>query len=324
MAIGIDVGTMNILAAREKEGKVEITMERDAFFDIELADFVENLLTKSGVNYVKDGNKLYVIGDKGMKFSNIFHRECRRPMKHGMLSPQEKKAFPIIKLIISAVVGEPREENEKAIVSVPANPLDRDADVGYHQNVLIEILKSLGYNPSTIVEGLAIIYSELADTGFSGIGMSFGGGMVNVCLGYLSVPIFSFSFARSGDWIDHQVAQAVGETDSRVCAIKEKELDLTKEQSGDILKGLHVYYETLVKYTVENLKNELSKVERLPQFDDPLPVVVSGGTSLPQGFTGLVAKELEDFPIPLGEIKRASEPLYAVAKGALVACKATQ
>ena len=36
------------------------------------------------------------------------------------------------------------------------------------------------------------------------------GGLCNVCLAYLSVPVFSFSIPKGGDFIDSSVAEVRG------------------------------------------------------------------------------------------------------------------
>ena len=60
--------------------------------------------------------------------------------------------------------------------------------------------------PTPIVEGLAVVFGELADSNFSGIGISCGSGLCNVCLAVLSVPVISFSVPKAGDFIDSQAA----------------------------------------------------------------------------------------------------------------------
>ena len=66
----------------------------------------------------------------------------------------------------------------------------------------------LGYDARSISEGLAVVYGEMESSNYTGIGISCGGGLCNVCLAYLSVPVFSFSIPKGGDFIDSAVARA--------------------------------------------------------------------------------------------------------------------
>ena len=113
-----------------------------------------------------------------------------------------------IRHIIQALASTSRTDKEKLCYSVPAPPLGATEMPSYHQAALRQILTDLGYDPEPVDEGLAIIYSELEGSNFTGIGISCGGGMCNVCLSYLSVPIFSYSTGKAGDYVDEQAARA--------------------------------------------------------------------------------------------------------------------
>jgi hypothetical protein len=59
----------------------------------------------------------------------------------------------------------------------------------------------------------------------------------------------------------------------------------------------------------------------MPKVGRPLPLVLSGGTALPQGFRDRFEKVLResDFQLQVSEVRMASDPLHTTAKGALVA-----
>jgi actin-like ATPase involved in cell morphogenesis len=257
----------------------------------------------------------------------MFNKETRRPLSRGVISPTEKEALPMVELLIKSVIGEPTYKDEIVYFSVPGEPLDADFNILYHIKMVEGFLKTLGYTPKPINEGHAIILSELAEEDFTGMGISFGGGMVNVCLSFMSVPIFKFSVAKSGDWIDQQVAMAVDETASRVSAIKESSLDLSKEGGlSKIESALSIYYNHLIEYVIENIKQEFTKARRLPRITKPVSIILSGGTSLPNGFSRRVKQILDrlKLPIPVGSVRMADQPLRSVAKGALVAASADE
>ncbi|MCG2686308.1 hypothetical protein L6258_03000 [Candidatus Parcubacteria bacterium] len=324
---GLDVGTSFIHSAEKKGEDVTFKTQRDAFFDLENNDFTKKMLEKSKINFVKKGEGLYVLGDEAVGFANIFNREVRRPLAKGVISPQEREALPVVELLIKSVLGEPKEKGEILYYSVPSRPLDADFLVVYHQKVLERYLRSLGFAPKAIEEGLAVILSELPEEKFTGIGVSFGGGMTNICLAYFASPVVSFSVARGGDWIDQQVAVAVGETAARVCALKESKLNLGQEQGlSKVEEALSIYYTHLIEYVLVNFKRELERMRNIPDFRKPIPIVLSGGTALPKGFLERFEKMLSEihFPIEIGEVRMATQPLYTVAKGALVAAMAEE
>ena len=78
------------------------------------------------------------------------------------------------------------------------DPIDSDLSVAYHRDLFDAVLRSLGYKPSHIIEGHAVTFAELGEEDFTGIGISCGGGMFNICVAYKSMPALYFSTARSG------------------------------------------------------------------------------------------------------------------------------
>ncbi len=325
MGKGLDVGTAFIYAAEKIGDEIVFRIERDAFFDIPLSDHIKEIFERDNVKYIRKGDQFYVVGNGALRFANLFQRNVRRPLERGVISPQEKDALPIVQLMIESAVGSHRHAGETVYYSVPARPIDADFDVLYHQYIVDGFLSGLGYTPKPINEGLAVIFSELAEENFTGLAFSFGGGMVNVCLANLSIPVVTFSIARAGDWIDKQVAYAINEPISIVTGWKEAYLDLDKRESlSRIEQALSIYYDILLDYVVGHLKTELEKAAI--HLEKPLTVMVSGGTAKPNGFLRRFKETLQRFqlPIELGEIRLASQPLHSVTKGALIAAIADE
>jgi hypothetical protein len=210
---------------------------------------------------------------------------------------------------------------ETAAILVPGNQSERLADVTYHEATLKQILQEMGFEATSINEGLAVIYSELADTNYTGIGVSFGGGLCNVCFAYLSVPVLSFSIAKAGDFIDSSAATATGELANSMRIRKEESFHLNGHFGDKFQHALGVYYDEMIRSVVSGLKEAFAAHLRTPKIGRPIPLVLSGGSALPPGFRDRFEKMLteSDFAVPLSEIRLAADPLTATAKGALVA-----
>jgi hypothetical protein len=320
---GLDVGTANLLSAvQDFEGNVIIKAQRNAFTDIEQNDFTRNMLTKMDVQYVVLNNRMVVIGDPAFDLANIYNRETRRPMSDGMISPKEADALPIEKLLIDRLLGPPQVQNEVVYYSVPAEPIDFDMNVVYHKGIFNDLLRKLGYNPKDIIEGHCVVFAELDEDDFTGVGISCGGGMFNICVAYKSMPALYFSTARSGDWVDKNVANVLGIKPAKAALLKEKGVDLMKPKNREE-DAISIYYRNLIKYNVTNIAERFRAAENMPSFGDPISVVFSGGTSMAINFIELVKavfKEI-DFPIPVKDVWMAKDPFNATAKGALVAAQ---
>lgn len=325
MAKGLDVGTMNILSGQQDGSETVFVQQRNSFVEIEHSDMAEQMLSRSDVLHIRKDDRVYVVGDDALGFANIFNRETRRPMQHGILSSNEQSAIPMIKLITEQVVGEPARRNERLFFSSPADPIDSELSTLYHEKTVQSFLDDMGYDVEPINEGMSVIYSELAENNFTGLGISFGAGMTNVCLAYYAVPVMAFSVARGGDWIDEQAAQATGTPVDKVTSIMEDDFKLDfRTDIGGVEGALAIYYENLLDYVIKNIAREVNAEDVEEDLD--VPVVVTGGTSSPRGFETVFEDHIEDAAIPfsISGVTRASEPLYSVARGALVAARSDE
>ena len=330
-AVGLDVGTGTIVCAEtDKDGQV-YHKTRDAFFRIDLldlmkgsvADFGETMLKKSGVNYIKVDGNLHILGEDAFKFANLFHKECLRPMAKGVLNPREPIARAMVAELIRGVVGQGTPE-DIIYYCVPANPIDADFDIVYHTETLRETLQRLGYKQINVMtEGLAIVYSECAATQYTGVGISWGAGMVNVAFSYFGMPVFAFSISRAGDWIDINAAKACNETAAAMQLVKESDMSIL-EPADDLQRAVAVYYDALINYVVEKFCKLYAEVDpkTLPHVTQPIDVVFSGGTSLIKGFAERLKTRIDaGFPVPVGNVVQAAQPLLAVSHGLMCAAE---
>ena len=324
---GLDVGTANLLAVREDaNGGVLVHRERNAFLEIP-SQFVGNrdMLTKLRVPYVQYKDRLFVLGDAAFNLANMFGNEVRRPMQHGFMAPGELDAIPMMRFIIQRLLGDPAVEGEDVCFCIPASSIDRDNDTVYHEGIVSGILRKLGYTPNPMNEAHAIVYSSLAEQEFTGIGISCGGGMFNVCVAYKTIPALAFSVARGGDWIDDHVARVMGIPRVRATAIKESDVNLLDPKSREE-EAVILYYRNLISYVLQNLKQRFALARDVPQFTEPVEVVVAGGTSLIGGFVEVFAQELKkaNLGIPVAGVRRADDALSAVVRGCLMAANLSQ
>ncbi|KAF0242443.1 MAG: hypothetical protein FD180_3894 [Planctomycetota bacterium] len=328
-AKGVDIGTCFLVGAELKDGKEVFTMERDAFFSMPNEDFAEDMLTKAGAFYIIKGEQIYVVGEDALKFSMVTgnQKDYRRPMAKGVLNPGEEEAISMMEVLLEAVVGKPSYQGEVICATMPANPVDADFDVTFHRMVLERFLKKLGYDVKCINEAMCIIYSENPTVTinnevlpFTGIAISFGAGMVNFAASWRAKKLLEFSCGRSGDWIDRQVAKVRSVPVSKVQSHKEKYLNFDRiDPTDQIMVALEIYYEDLIRYTIVNIGQQLKAANAT--IDEPVEIVVAGGTSKPPGFVDRFRALLREIglPIPVKGVRHAKDPLKAVAAGALIA-----
>lgn len=318
--VGLDVGTMNFVAARKTGSKVSTARVRNAFIDLPPEN--KRMLKISNTSFVEVDGRLLVIGDEALETANLFNREARRPMSGGVISSGEIDAQKVIGLMMKQILGDPKKAGERCCYSVPAAALDvAGSDVTYHSKILGKILSEIGYTPEPVNEALAIVYSECASSNFSGLGISYGSGMTNVCLAFNAMSALEFSVGRGGDWIDAGASRAVGTTAAKICATKESGVDISSPNSREA-EAISVFVENLIEYTLSGVVSHFSKAKSEIMVPKPIPIVVSGGTSMAGGFVDKFKSVFESrksgFPIQISEIRHAKDPMTAVASGLLV------
>ena len=330
---GFDLGTMNIVSSILKEdNKIEINSMRNMYIEIDTNVISTNEIENTGLDYIiqdDDGEKrIYIIGEDSFKFSQIFGHIPKRPMQNGIMSASEIDSIDVLTLMTANIL--PKSEDGYCVYSVPAQPIDVEKPpIMYHERVFSRVLKKLGYKSKALNESMAIIFSECEKERFSGIGISFGCGLTNIACAYRGVSTLKFSIGMGGDWIDKCVADSTATSLTRVTNLKEKKLDLMdttfskadKKSEKRVLEALHYYYQDLINYVLKYFDSYFKANCNVLNIDEPIPIIVSGGTSLPNGFVEFFKDILDsytDFPYEISEIRRAVDPLSAVAQGALI------
>jgi hypothetical protein len=331
MAKGLDVGTSYIVLSQDSENGVIYKDFRDAFYVIKPTTPVATKMIEKGLSgkiFIKDNDGSFIIlGKDAIEKAVERNDTAKRPMYRGVVSSKEKDAKKILAFILKEVVGESSEPLEKLVFCVPAQPVDQedeDFDVGYHEDVIKTILSECGYDAKSINEAEALCYAELENDDYTGIGVSCGAGMTNVCVMLNGEPTVLFSTTKSGDWVDRMSAVATGEPDSVVQAEKEgSNFTIGEYNDNPIIAAVSAYYDRLIDYTTKQLSNALTGHKSLPKFKNPLTIVVAGGTSQAKGYIDIFTQKLEDnnFPLQIKEVKHAADPLHAVSKGCLIASK---
>lgn len=319
LGVGLDIGTMNLVSARRTAKGVETLRMRDVFLDLD-AD-AKRMLKLSGVNFIEREDEIIVVGDAALEMANVFGREARRPLSRGLIAAGEMEALEILGVLVKNVLGDPADENEVCYFSVPAAPVDEERDVIYHRGVFTRIVEECGFDPYPTNEAMAIIYSECAREQFSGLAISFGSGMCNIALAINGIEGMSFSVARGGDWIDGGAAKAIGSTQARMCALKERGLDLLAPV-GREQEALVLYYRELITYCIQHIRDQFMLIKDRFSLPKAVPLIISGGTSLAANFQPffeqVFEKKRKRFPIEISEVRMAGEPLNAVARGLLI------
>lgn len=318
-AVGLDIGTTHVVVARSEKTSQGTQLAANAFIVTSYAPGIAASLAAKQIQFLRAENQLIIFGQAALRLAAGAGIAHRKPVERGIISGSERWGIRVIDQILAARVGPPRHVGDRVCFSIPAPPLGGSASVVFHESVIKRCLQRRGYIAESINAGLAVVLSELDANHCTGIGISIGGGMCNICFAYLAVPVINYSIRKGGDYIDAMVAQAVGKPAAVIKRIKESSLDLSVEPENRIDTALRIYYDHLFKILAESLWQTFGAADDLPGIQYPFPLVLSGGTVLPKGCRGrfIAALEKVRLPISISEIIVASDPLHSTARGAL-------
>jgi hypothetical protein len=309
--------------ARPSSGAPEFESHLNAFVSIPYSKMAESSLRRENVVFQVEGPHIVVTGNEAPRFADLMNLDTRRPMTQGVLNPEEPQSLPVVRGIVQSLLHK-AGDNPKICCTVPSAPPNHGESLTYHEASLRQMFSELGYELRTINEGLAVIFSELEDTNYTGIGISFGGGLCNVCLAYLSMPALSFSIPKAGDFIDSSAASVTGDLANRIRLEKEHSFYFNGQFSSKLQQVLSVYYDDMINSLIQSMIDVFSNSRKMPKLNKPVPIVLSGGTAAPKGFRERFQSLLpaSGLPIQISEIRMARDPLHTTANGALVAALA--
>jgi hypothetical protein len=352
-AIGIDIGTKNIVVSFRHNNKLVFLKEINGYYLIPRpSKFVENMLddpnkirsdgTKRPAKWIRlegqDG--IYVLGKDAEELAYAHNDTLLRPMAEGGVAADEA-ALMVLSSIVQGLLSMSEhdagefESEIKLCYCTTAKALNRGINIDYHQQVVDLIIS--GYETESVItttsikESHALVLKETSDA--TGIGISWGAGTVTVSYVLWGNEIYSFSWVGAGDWIDTEVAKRHGydpdsprkrsaETPTTVCRAKEK-IDLTKTYTSRLELDIILHYRILIQNVIRGIVQGFIDHETSARIDKPIDVFMAGGTSSPEGFERLVAElfQEEKPPFEINKIKRCKEPLFAVAEGCLIAAE---
>jgi hypothetical protein len=318
---GLDVGTSRIVLAKPNGERPTYDVQLNAFIALPYAKMTEKMLQDEGIYHRVKGKEILAFGNRVDEFANMLGGDTRRPMKTGLLNPGEPKSKEMMALALEEMCGRAKN-GEKICFSVPSAPPDGDSELIFHEHIIKDVLTGLGYEAEAVNEGMAIVYAELADDDLTGIGVSFGGGLCNVSVAYLGLPLLSFCTTRAGDYIDQAAARVTGQTPTTVRLHKESPaFKIGEDGANGLDQALTIYHKDVIKNVIERMAEELNASTRLPRSIRSMPLVFGGGTAMVKGFETEIRAALKkvQLPIEISDVRHAKTTSNTTAKGMLLA-----
>ena len=319
---GFDVGTYGLITCSAPTGGSPAFYHQiNAYLHlVNPAPATKAALKAMGKPVIDQGKDLLVLGHDAIELAADFGAKVKRPMERGCVGADES-CYPILAAMLQGMIN--RLEPKLDVVlyySKPANAVSADTNVDLHGSLLQGIFEGYALPEGKKMhvvpmnEAAAIIFSDCPDkTGFA---ISTGAGMVNVAYVKFGVPIFAFSIAQSGDFIDQTVAKATGKAEA-VVNLEKCRVDIGKPPTNQFELILRAQYELLIRSSIEKIIKGIEEFRGAVSVGKPVPIVIGGGVSSIEGFMPLFNNILAKykFPLEISEARRAQQGVLAVAHG---------
>lgn len=246
--LAIDVGTAFIKYGFDGTLK----KIRNGFVTLEKSDFILNLCNKMNINYYEHEDRVFVIGDDGFEIARQLNQPFRRCMAEGRVNTGELDSILVLTFILKSII-EGIKDVERIGITVSSQCKDEQIDFIYQRNLLQDIVK----NASIIDEGYSCALGLLEEHDLTGIGISFGAGLVNVGMIYKGICTGSFSLRKALDWVDKQSARMANLAVEKIVAVKEK-MNLV-EPTNLIERIIKSYIEHMIVNALFNADDVMSK-----------------------------------------------------------------
>ena len=104
-------------------------------------------------------------------------------------------------------------------------------------------------------------------------------------------------------------AAVTNEMATRVRLVKENTFVFGGVQQEKTSQVISVYYDDLIQTLVNSMKDVFTKSKSLPRLGRPIPLVLSGGSTMPIGFRARFEQAMQavEFPVPVSEIRLAGD-----------------
>lgn len=289
------------------------------------------VLERMRIPFAACEDSLVVIGDAAVDVSQAFGTPVLPLLPGGELPQNDPPARQILATLVDAVLPASKRSNEFCSLILPAGIATSRRNPGREYEFFSRLVHLRGYTPLAVQAGMSVVLAQLADRGFTGIGMSFGAASTQVSLAFQGRQIASCSIPQGGDCIDEQSAESEGAYtwDSRGMRFVDLHTIRRWKENCDqsILnpttrrdRRLQELYRQLLMLVVTRLSDEFAEMLEYLGLRKSLTIAAAGGPTRIPGFRELLAQTFQQAPLPLpvDEIRVAADSEFTIARGGLI------
>lgn len=334
MSIGLDLGAHEFRSLRKEGDYLSARRCRAAYCVLPATRQQQLLLDQAAIPYVWCGENLVLIGDAAAEHAETFRSPLRAVLPGGRFRRRDPLARQIAALLVESLLTARTGPEPICCLTAPgtADPAGDHPELEFFTRVV----RLHGYRPLVAHAAAAAGLAELGRSGLTGIGASFGATATEISIIHRGVERARCRIDCGGQTIDAEFARmcdeyrwdADGKPYLDVVSAERRKLACSErgpgqpEQSDDFVR-MHGLYRDWLMHVMDESGAVLRASVSPREFPQPLPFVCAGGPVRFPGFQELCEETVSKagFPVPVNEVRVASRPDYAVARGCLISAE---
>jgi hypothetical protein len=306
VSIGLDLGSTRFRSLRRDGGRLLGCTCRPVYLSIPDSPGHRRLLERDEVSFAECDGALILLGDAAEEWSKLLQANLVPLLPDGQLPASDPFSRQILSLMIDAMLPAATFSNETCCFTVPGELMP--AVAGPEREFFSRLVALRGYRPAIVGQGMAVVLAELADAGFTGIGISLGASQCE------------FALVRNG--IEHARCAIPWGTSEIAAdlAVEEAAAQSVRPSSTSIADRILTYF--LVELLLE-AGARIGQNDGFRILTQPVAITCTGGITARLGFETLLqqAWQRAAWPIHISGLRVAADALYTVARGCLIQAK---
>lgn len=201
MSIALDLGSHSIRSLRPVGRQLHARNCRSVYSILPDNTEQRRLLEKAKIAYAACDDNLILLGEAAEELSRLFQTPCIDLLPGGTVPQSDPVARQIIALFIDALLPAPTMERQICCFTQSGHARAQtsfESRTGF----VAHLIQLRGYVPRPLGAGMALIFAELVQEKFTGIGLALGAAGAEISIAHCGHEIASCSVPRGRVWAD--------------------------------------------------------------------------------------------------------------------------
>ncbi|WP_312907722.1 hypothetical protein [Natronosalvus caseinilyticus] len=317
MAIGLDIGTGALRSARDDGSETVVTSQPAAVFPLEDgvdgADVPEE--EQSELSFEHDGTT-YLVGTAARSAARANGTEPVPLFTNGTLE-HEWCARGLETLVAAVLHGSDAAE---CWYTTPGTLVETDGTSAEVRETVAAAVAECVDEATPIGKGFAVVYDQLDEDNYTGLGVCIESQTTSVGLSYYGVPVLTCSLARGSDWLVERAAAQTDHAPDQIASILEGFTLDPSAATGDVESALARAHDELVADLIALIRARAGDADF--QRGLSVPVAVAGDQAV-VGIEFLLGGRFDaaSLPFSIRGVRLAENPAESPVRGALEAAR---